>query len=99
MYVPIGPVVSFRGIPSYSAFAVADREQTREYLLSQWSTPEQRKYNANHTTCGACRGRGYAVYRRSGVTIRESVGCQRCGGLGAVRIEEFQSLAPDDRVV
>lgn len=95
MYATIGPIISVRGIPSYAAFAVADREQTLEYWMSQWSTPEQREYNATHQTCLACRGRGYKVYRRGGATVRESVGCQRCGGLGAVpRVQE----GSDERV-
>lgn len=99
MYTPMGPIVSFQGMQSYSSFAVSDREQTLEYWLSQWSTPEQRRFNDTHDTCPVCRGRGYKVYRRGGQTVRESVGCQSCLGLGAVKIEEFRPIERRDAVV
>lgn len=69
---------------SYSSFSVADGEQTRQWLRDEWSTPEQQRFNAAHFTCPVCKGRGYAVYRRNGVTVRDSIGCATCGGLGAV---------------
>lgn len=84
-----GQLTDVNGRLSYESFNIASREQAVQWWIDQWSTTDQQIYNAMHETCPVCKGRGYAVYRRGNVTVRESVGCQRCLGLGAVpRMQE-----------
>lgn len=75
MYRPLG-ARNERGF--YESFEIASSGE----LLSQWSTPEQRQYNASTHQCPDCKGWGYRIQRRGKEVIRESVGCQTCLGLG-----------------
>lgn len=73
------------GTKFFSQFETLSDEASLRELLNAWSTPAQQKYNAEHTTCGTCKGRGYRVYRtKDHKTVRENVGCQTCLGTGAV---------------
>jgi hypothetical protein len=68
-----------------TAFETLTAQGSRLGLMDAWSTPEQRQYNAAHTTCPSCQGQGYHVYKRSREVIREAVGCDTCLGTAAVR--------------
>lgn len=73
------------GTRFFTQFETLSDEQARESLHEAWTTPEQRRYNAEHTTCETCKGRGYRVYRtKDHRTIRENHGCPTCLGTGAV---------------
>jgi hypothetical protein len=73
------------GTRYFSRFETLSAEQAREALHEAWTTTEQRKYNAEHTTCEACRGRGYKTFRgKNGQLVREAMGCSTCLGVGAV---------------
>jgi Zn ribbon nucleic-acid-binding protein len=80
MYKPINklPMSEF-----YAAFEIAADDD----LLLQWSTPEQREFNAAHTTCPTCEGRGYATYwdKNSRTLVRECIGCDTCLGTGSIK--------------
>jgi hypothetical protein len=69
---------------NYPAFRVADAEQTRQFLLDSWTSPEQRAYNKLHRTCPECNGQGYRILRAGRTVERENVGCQTCNGTGGV---------------
>lgn len=80
MYRPIEQLES----GFFKAFETLTTEQAKQALLEAWSTPEQREYNASTVQCSACKGWGYRIIRRGRETIRETVGCQACLGLGKI---------------
>lgn len=100
MYRPINPILEVNGhaIPPgfYSSFEIADDAESKRAFIESFSTPEQRAYNASKRTCGDCRGLGYYVYRNRGQLVRENVGCDTCGGTGALTLSgERQSAAAE----
>ena len=93
MFRPIGKLEGIGGGASYQAFETLTDEQAKQELLNAWSTPEQQEYNRSTTQCPSCRGWGYKIIRRGRETIRETVGCQTCLGLGKLpKGERLQAL-------
>lgn len=77
----------------FKAFETLTDEQAKQSLLEAWSTPEQREYNENTVQCSGCKGWGYRIIRRGRETIRETVGCAECLGLGKVPKRQEQKAA------
>ena len=83
-FKPIHPIEAVNGYAVkgwYNSFLMGTPEESREALINSWTTPEQRKYNREHTTCPRCRGRGYT--RKDG-----RVGCNVCTGTGSIPLED-----------
>ena len=79
-FKPIHPIEAVNGYSVkgwYNSFIMGTEEQSRQALVESWTTPAQRKFNAQHDQCPRCRGRGYT--RKDG-----RVGCHICQGLGVV---------------
>lgn len=80
-YKPANPLTQANGYPIlegwFAEFGTATAEQSVQSLQDGWCGPKQRAFNAAHTTCGRCHGRGYT--RRDG-----KMSCSECGGTGSV---------------
>ena len=65
----------------YSSFLMGEDTESSESFIRAFTTEGGRLYNATHTACPRCKGRGYT--RKD-----ENIGCHVCLGLGGVKIDE-----------